>query len=104
MYLLDMVVVSACQVDLLHATVDVNGILPDCNRFILYQTLVVESEVAGLVHQSSNAALVVSQSGLASAGRIRLSPQLFGLRELHAAQHHTFSRYVPGGLRNGKRR
>ena len=104
MYSLDMMVAPMCQVDLLHATVDVNGMFPDRNRFISYQTLVVESEVAGLVHQSSNAALVVSQSGLASAGRIRLSPQLFGLRELHAAQHHTFSRYVPGGMRNGKHR
>lgn len=51
MYSLDMMVVSACEVDLLHATVDVNGILPHCNRSILYQTLVVESEVARLVRR-----------------------------------------------------
>lgn len=42
MYSLDTMMVSVCHVDLLHATVDVNGLLPDCNRFILYQTLVVE--------------------------------------------------------------
>ena len=50
MYSLDMMVVPICHVDLLHATVDVNGSLADYNRFVLYQTLVVESEVARFVY------------------------------------------------------
>ena len=51
MYSLDMMLVLICHVDLVHATVDVNGMLPDHNRFILYQTLVVGSEVARLVNR-----------------------------------------------------
>jgi hypothetical protein len=50
MYSLDMMVILVCHVDLLPATVNVNGILPDHNRFILCQTPVVELEVARLVH------------------------------------------------------
>lgn len=49
MFSLDMMVVAVCQVDFLHATVGVHATSPHCNGFILYQTLVVESEFARLV-------------------------------------------------------
>lgn len=49
MYSLDMMLVLVCHVDLVHATVNVNGMLPDHNRFILYQTPVVELRAARLV-------------------------------------------------------
>jgi hypothetical protein len=51
MYSLDMKVVPVCHVDLTHATVDVNGTLPDRKRLVLYPTLVVESHVARLIHR-----------------------------------------------------
>ena len=51
MYSFDKMVVPVCHVDLLHAICDVNGSLPDYNRFILYQTLVVESGNARLMYR-----------------------------------------------------
>jgi hypothetical protein len=71
-----MMVVPICHVDLLHANVDVNSLPPDHNRVVLYQTPVMETEDARLVHKSAMAALPMTLCGLGSAARFRFSPQL----------------------------
>ena len=60
MYSSDVVSVHVYDVDRLHATVDLNGLVSDHRRLTLYQALVVESEVARLLHQHGGAALLAS--------------------------------------------
>jgi len=70
MYSPDVMSVHVYDMDRLHATVDFNAPVPDHRRFTLYQALVVESEVARLLHQHGGAALLTSRSGVLSAARI----------------------------------
>jgi hypothetical protein len=96
---LDMMLVPVRGVDHLHAVVDANAPVPDCKRFVLYQALMAESEVARLISQLGGVALHVSQLGIASAARIpTFSPQpCFASRK--RSQHHLLSRHVPADIR-----
>jgi hypothetical protein len=83
-----MLVLPMRDVDLLHATVDINAPIPDERRLMLYQALVVESEVARLVHQQRGAALLASQFGVLSAARILCFSTVVSPMGALPAQHH----------------
>jgi hypothetical protein len=95
MYSLDMMVVLICHVDLLHATVDVNGTLLDLNRFFLYQTPVVELEVARVVHSAGQSSANDIPIRTWKRWAVPILSTIAGWRELYAVKHqHILSRPI----------